>query len=117
MFEQSVRRALDKIGLESGDMDCLLGGDLLNQIISANFAARELKTPFLGLYGACSTMAESLLIGSMLIDGRLCRPSGLRSHQPFLYGGAAIPFPPGDGRPDYPHRPAHRYRGRQQHPG
>ena len=69
MFEQSVRRALDKIGLESGDMDCLLGGDLLNQIISANFAARELKTPFLGLYGACSTMAESLLIGSMLIDG------------------------------------------------
>ena len=47
MFEQSVRRALDKIGLESGDMDCLLGGDLLNQIISANFAARELKTPFL----------------------------------------------------------------------
>ncbi len=69
MFEQSVHRALDKIGLESGDMDCLLGGDLLNQIISANFAARELKTPFLGLYGACSTMAESLLIGSMLIDG------------------------------------------------
>lgn len=69
MFEQSVRRALEKVSLQTGDMDCLLGGDLLNQIISANFAARELKTPFLGLYGACSTMAESLLIGSMLIDG------------------------------------------------
>lgn len=69
MFEQTVRRALAKVCIQSGQLDCLLGGDLLNQIISANFAARELRTPFLGLYGACSTMAESLLIGSMLIDG------------------------------------------------
>ena len=69
MFEHTVRGAMDKVNLQSGGVDCLLGGDLLNQIISANFAARELKLPFLGLYGACSTMAESLLIGSMLIDG------------------------------------------------
>ena len=69
MFESAVRTALSKMEMEIGNVDCLLGGDLLNQIISANFAARELKTPFLGLYGACSTMAESLLIGSMLIDG------------------------------------------------
>ncbi len=69
MFESAVRTALLKTGLEIGNLDCLLGGDLLNQIISANFAARELQTPFLGLYGACSTMAESLLIGSMLVDG------------------------------------------------
>ncbi|MEG1547219.1 MAG: stage V sporulation protein AD [Clostridia bacterium] len=69
MFEYAVRFALEKTGSTTEDVDCLLGGDLLNQIISANFAARELKTPFLGLYGACSTMAESLLIGSMLIDG------------------------------------------------
>ena len=69
MFEQAVRTAMDKAELKPGDVDCLLGGDLLNQIISANFAARELKMPFLGLYGACSTMAESLLIGGMLLDG------------------------------------------------
>lgn len=69
MFEQAVRTAMDKVELKQGDVDCLLGGDLLNQIISANFAARELKLPFLGLYGACSTMAESLLIGGMLLDG------------------------------------------------
>ena len=69
MFEQAVRTAVDKAELKPGDVDCLLGGDLLNQIISANFAARELKMPFLGLYGACSTMAESLLIGGMLLDG------------------------------------------------
>ncbi len=69
MFENSVRMALEKVELSAKDMDCLLGGDLLNQIISANYAARELRIPFLGLYGACSTMAQSLLIGSMMIDG------------------------------------------------
>lgn len=69
MFEQAVRTAMDKVEVQPGSVDCLLGGDLLNQIISANFAARELKLPFLGLYGACSTMAESLLIGGMLLDG------------------------------------------------
>ena len=69
MFETCVRIALDKAGLDSGELSCLLGGDLLNQIVTANFAARQLNVPFLGLYGACSTMAESLLVGGVLIDG------------------------------------------------
>ena len=50
-----------------------LGGDLLNQIMAASMAARELHIPFLGLYGACSTMAESLCIASMLVDGGYAR--------------------------------------------
>ena len=69
MFEQSVRLALTKVNWDTKKLNCLLGGDLLNQIITANYAARQLGIPFLGLYGACSTMAESLLVGSMLIDG------------------------------------------------
>lgn len=69
MFIHAVHTALGKAGLTARDIDMLLGGDLLNQIISANYAARELQMPFLGLYGACSTMAESLLIAAMLIDG------------------------------------------------
>jgi len=69
MFEESVREALKKENLDEAWVDCLLGGDLLNQIITANFAARQLDIPFLGLYGACSTMAESLLVGSALISG------------------------------------------------
>ncbi|MBQ9832133.1 MAG: stage V sporulation protein AD [Clostridia bacterium] len=69
MFEETVKLALDKIDTDASQLDCLLGGDLLDQIITASFAARELKAPFLGLYGACSTMAESLLLGSMLTDG------------------------------------------------
>ena len=69
MFETAVRIALDKAKLSTEQLHCLLGGDLLNQIITANFAARQLDVPFLGLYGACSTMAESILVGSVLVDG------------------------------------------------
>ncbi len=69
MFEQAVRLALTKVNWDTKKLNCLLGGDLLNQIITANYAARQLGIPFLGLYGACSTMAESMLVGSMLIDG------------------------------------------------
>ncbi len=69
MFIECVKMMLSKVEVQTKELDCLLGGDLLNQIISANYAARELNIPFLGLYGACSTMAESLLLGSILIDG------------------------------------------------
>ncbi len=69
MFVHVVKMALDKAGLAASEADLLLGGDLLNQLITANYAARELNIPFLGLYSACSTMAESLLVGAMLMDG------------------------------------------------
>ena len=69
MFERAVELSLQKAHIEKRALHCLLGGDLLNQIITANYAARALTSPFLGLYGACSTMAEALLIGALLIDG------------------------------------------------
>lgn len=69
MLESAVRLALAKIDRKPEDLDIFMGGDLLSQIIAAGFAARELKTPFLGVYGACSTMAESIILASMLTDG------------------------------------------------
>ncbi|MDE6968063.1 MAG: stage V sporulation protein AD [Clostridia bacterium] len=50
-------------------VDCIFGGDLLNQIISSSFSAREFEIPFVGLYGACSTFGESLATASMIMDG------------------------------------------------
>ncbi len=67
--EEASRIAMDKIKISKSDIDYLFAGDLLNQIISSGFAARKIGTPFFGLYGACSTMAESLTLGSMAIDG------------------------------------------------
>ncbi|MEZ4357053.1 MAG: stage V sporulation protein AD [Eubacteriales bacterium] len=69
MFIRAVENAVTSAGLTLDDIQILFGGDLLNQIISAGFAARTLRAPFIGLYGACSTMSESLLVGAMAVDG------------------------------------------------
>ena len=69
LYLEAIRRAAAKGGTEPEKIQFLLGGDLLNQIITASFSARELGIPFIGLYGACSTMAESLALGGMLLDG------------------------------------------------
>lgn len=68
ILELAVKRCALKGNRGLEDIQMLLAGDLLNQIISAGFAARNLQIPFYGLYGACSTMSESLSIGSMLAD-------------------------------------------------
>ncbi len=69
MLEQAISGAIDKANLLSTDIDILLSGDLLNQIISASFSARQLQTSFIGLFGACSTMTEALAVGACIIDG------------------------------------------------
>lgn len=69
MVLKAVEVALAKAGINENETDYLIGGDLLNQIISASYSARELGIPFFGIYGACSTMAESMMLGAMLIDG------------------------------------------------
>lgn len=70
MFTMATEQALANAQLKPADIDCMVGGDLLDQIISASFCARGLQIPFLGLYGACSTMAESLIVGSMAIASK-----------------------------------------------
>ena len=74
IFQQACERCLQKAGMPKERVQALLGGDLLNQIMAASLAARELTIPFLGLYGACSTMAESLILGGMLVDGGYAAP-------------------------------------------
>ncbi|TDT50797.1 stage V sporulation protein AD [Fonticella tunisiensis] len=69
MAREAVRMALKKIGMTPDRVDYLFEGDLLNQITSSSFVARDLKIPFFGLYGACSTMTESLSLAAMITDG------------------------------------------------
>lgn len=65
--------ALDTLAKKSGmrkqDFDLALSGDLLNQCIGSSFSLRNTGIPHLGLYGACSTMAESLLLAAMVVGG------------------------------------------------
>ncbi len=67
--EEAIKAALSNGKLTNQDIDYLLSGDLLNQIISSAYTARSLSIPYYGLYGACSTMTESLSLGAMLVDG------------------------------------------------
>ena len=69
MVETALVGAIDSAMLTPRDISLLLAGDLLNQIISSSYAARSFDMPYLGLFGACSTMAESLAIGASLVDG------------------------------------------------
>ena len=69
----AANTCLKKAGATPESVDVTLGGDLLNQIMAASTAAQKLQTPFLGIYGACSTMAETLCIGAMLCDGGYAR--------------------------------------------
>lgn len=58
-----------KAGLGISDIQLLLSGDLLNQCVGSSMSVNNMNIPHLGLYGACSTMAESLLIASMAVSG------------------------------------------------
>lgn len=64
----AVQTALKKASLTTKDIDIILAGDLLNQCISSTFGLRALDIPFLGQYGACSTMAQTLALSSVLVD-------------------------------------------------
>ena len=65
----AVEIALKKAGLGNNDIEYILSGDLQNQCAATHYGLRETNIPFLGLYGACSTMVESLTVGSMIICG------------------------------------------------
>ena len=69
MQQLALETLQKKAGLSPGDVDLVLSGDLLNQCIGSSFTLRNTNIPHLGLYGACSTMAESLLIASMVVGG------------------------------------------------
>ncbi len=69
MQKQAMDLALDRCGLEADRLDFIFAGDLLNQCIGSSFAMRGQNAPFFGLYGACSTMGEGLILGAMTLDG------------------------------------------------
>lgn len=76
-FEKAERQMLYSVFSEclkgskkqESEIDAVLAGDLLDQIISATFATRNFRTGYLGLYNACATFTEALILGSVLIDG------------------------------------------------
>ena len=102
MQKQALSLALEKTGLSASETDYLFAGDLLNQCISSGYAARGREIPFFGLYGACSTMGEGLILAAMVLDGGFGRRAAAvaSSHfcsaerqyrTPLEYGGQRTP--------------------------
>lgn len=83
MQKQALKKALEKATLGPEDLDYILAGDLLNQCIGTSFGLREFGIPFYGLYGACSTMGESLALGAMLVAGGFARRLGAMTSSHF----------------------------------
>lgn len=101
MLNSALTMALKNANTKTEDVNFVLCGDLLDQGVASSFAVKDLNVPFIGLFGACSTMALSLSLGSMLVDaGAECVAVGASSHFcsserqfrfPLEYGGQRPP--------------------------
>lgn len=82
LMEEAAKLALDKAGIAPENVDFYIGGDLMNQIISSNFAARTLAIPYIGLFAACSVSMASLALSAYIVDtgGATTVLSGTCSH-------------------------------------
>ena len=87
----------EKANIKKSDFDLVLSGDLLNQCIGSSFSLRNTNIPHLGLYGACSTMAESLLIASMVIGGGFADKAVAQTSSHFASSERQYRFPLGYG--------------------
>ena len=70
MQKDSIDILLDKENLEKDNIDFFVGGDLLNQICATSYAMNQYKVPFLGVFSACATSMESIIIASSFIESK-----------------------------------------------
>jgi len=71
MTELAIGRAFDKLGIQDTDVDLAVGGDLVNQLVPTHYAMRMFDIPFIGVYSACATAIESLVIASTFLNQHL----------------------------------------------
>jgi len=102
MQQTALRRALEKGSLDAGMLDMVFSGDLENQCIASSFGLKSFGVPFVGLYGACSTMAQALALGGLFVEsGAAGRAAAVTSSHfstaerqfryPLEYGGQRPP--------------------------
>lgn len=69
MLRSAFNIALENAGMQKQSLELMLSGDLLNQLMASSYMARDIGVPYLGMYGACSTMTQSMLVGAVMTDG------------------------------------------------
>ena len=68
MLKLAIDKSIEKAGIQQTDINVAFGGDLVNQLVPTHYAYREFDIPFFGVYSACATMAESLLLASSFVE-------------------------------------------------
>ncbi|MCL1951016.1 MAG: stage V sporulation protein AD [Turicibacter sp.] len=68
LIRGTLQTLFNKSGLHEKDICLALCGDLVNQLVPSHYAFREFNLPFLGMYGACATGIQSLLLSAVLVD-------------------------------------------------
>lgn len=89
----ALEALLEKSGMEARDIDVVYSGDLLNQCIGSSFCLRGTGMPSLGLYGACSTMAQSMLLAAMTVDGGFAKRAVAMTSSHFAAAERQYRFP------------------------
>ena len=93
MQKKALDLAIQKGAFSPEEIDVLFAGDLLNQCISSTYGLRYLNIPFLGVYGACSTMAESLMMASLFVEGGFGELAGAVTSSHFCSAERQFRFP------------------------
>ena len=88
-----AKMALTKAKLTPNNIDYVFAGDLMNQCVSSHYAMRDFQIPFFGLYGACSTMVESMMLGAMLIGGGFAQKTMCLTSSHFCSAEKQFRFP------------------------
>ncbi len=89
----AVETALRKAELSASDIDMIFAGDLLNQCIGSAYGLRNFGIPFVGLYGACSTMALSLIMATMSVESGVSERSVAVTSSHFCSSERQFRFP------------------------
>ena len=97
MQKLALLKLAEKAQLRPNQFDVVFSGDLLNQCIGSSFTLRNMGVPHLGLYGACSTMAESLLMASMCVGGGFADKAVAMTSSHFASSERQYRFPLGYG--------------------
>lgn len=93
LHKKAVTLAIEKAGKTNDDIDMLFAGDLLDQCIGSTFGIREMNIPFMGVYGACSTMALSLAAASVFVDSGAARIAVASTSSHFCSAERQFRFP------------------------
>lgn len=67
LIKNTISKLLYKVNMNAANIDYILAGDLLGQLIASSFGLLDFKIPLFGLYGACSTFGEAVSLGSILV--------------------------------------------------